>query len=574
MSQASSTSGTIPPGSAPRRDWSHSTPSERLVYVLETHFQGDRQAMSRTTTVPVNTIARCARGKGGAGTDEMTRIATRIKRFDPHWLRTGVGEPIRVPVIDPASPLTVMRIVPDNSLPGIRKRLDAIMIGRWDDSRSMAAETGLDHDHIRDVYEEREEPDEAFYQAILAADPRVNGEWLRHGVGNPVLPDAMRDAIQNREKWQSGRAEALARRAREISEQVETEQRAAAEARKQERPEIVNGASNMESIPVPAPEPKPEPGPPAEARDETKVLLGTLRKMIADDDRLTRLETEITRLQAETERLARRSDETADAYASEASRLVKRLTDLEAADPTEWIKRIEGESKAATALIEEQAAERDKETRELNGLFRGLRDEARTFREGTEKRLATLESDSSATYRTLETATARLARTEATALEAVQGVDALGGRINEVLRRLPTGHEAAPAWVSDLENVLARLGERLTALESVRSNPSPRSEGESAIPPEMRLTISDWSGMPGPHQRLIRDDNDTKTMGKRLHRAYRATGWPCELGDPARYPVSDMRLYVEWLSRAGLEPDPEAWVDYFCKVRGTRRVTS
>jgi hypothetical protein len=83
------------------------------------------------------------------------------------------------------------------------------------------------------------------------------------------------------------------------------------------------------------------------------------------------------------------------------------------------------------------------------------------------------------------------------------------------------------------------------------------------------MTVGKWCELEGPHQRLIRDEADRRTMGKRLARVYRIqdTDQMNFSGSSLLFRVSDMRLYVEWLSRAGLEPDPEAWVAHYLAQR-------
>jgi hypothetical protein len=88
--------------------------------------------------------------------------------------------------------------------------------------------------------------------------------------------------------------------------------------------------------------------------------------------------------------------------------------------------------------------------------------------------------------------------------------------------------------------------------------PGPRREVNAA--PGAWLSAAEWCAMEGTHTRAVRNDSDRMTMGRRLVRAYRSAGL---MPQGNRYRVRDMRLYVQWLSTAGLMPDPEAWVEFW-----------
>ncbi len=138
--------------------------------------------------------------------------------------------------------------------------------------------------------------------------------------------------------------------------------------------------------------------------------------------------------------------------------------------------------------------------------------------------------------------------------------------------------EQLAAGLAALGRALTELTGRVGALESepnpaakviamVPPAPRPRPQREADLNPEDILTLAEWCALPGPHQRIVRDDDDRNTMGRRISGAYRQ----CHLEYRAKkrftacgkYPVRDLRHYAAWLSTAGLDPEMDGWLAYF-----------
>jgi len=88
------------------------TVSNRIGWLLETRFHGNRSAMAKRIGFSHTIIARVV---GGANPGPRLRdaIATHL-HVDPDWLRTGKGQPFAVSATDPSSAMPVSGVL----LPG------------------------------------------------------------------------------------------------------------------------------------------------------------------------------------------------------------------------------------------------------------------------------------------------------------------------------------------------------------------------------------------------------------------------------------------------------------------------
>lgn len=145
--------------------------------------------------------------------------------------------------------------------------------------------------------------------------------------------------------------------------------------------------------------------------------------------------------------------------------------------------------------------------------------------------------------------------------ETRQAIKAQENRINQDQAFI----EVLSRRISELEGKFASIASR--SIDEI--DPIKYAKNESELPPQAFMTLRQWCEFPGPHLRVVRDEEDRRTAGGRLTAAYRQSGYRLQFENGGNgsgtYAVDHMRHYAIWLSRAGLNPTQEDWLEYWSK---------
>jgi hypothetical protein len=138
------------------------------------------------------------------------------------------------------------------------------------------------------------------------------------------------------------------------------------------------------------------------------------------------------------------------------------------------------------------------------------------------------------------------------------------------------------ARLDSMDSSLKEMLKRISVLETwAKSMTAPTPSAPAVVTPEPkkvptveadldpgdRLTIEEWCALPGPHQRVLRDNGDRRVAGRRMGLAMDQNDLARQKkGVVALYPVRLMRQYVAWLAEAtaasfktGRDPSDEGW---------------
>lgn len=169
-----------------RTDWTRSTYSERLRYVLHSHFHGDRQAMGRLIMIPPDVLSDIDRGKRDATREHLSKVASRVKRFNGPWLRDGLGQPFYLPTLQIVTAANPDRAATTNH-DATAGRLAQLLADVWgNDQERMAQAGGIAWGVLEEVLDGRAPVPDDLLEQLVAARPEINLDWLLTGEG-PML---------------------------------------------------------------------------------------------------------------------------------------------------------------------------------------------------------------------------------------------------------------------------------------------------------------------------------------------------------------------------------------------------
>ncbi len=522
-----------------RPNWEASTKRDRAVYVLHDAYGGDRKEMQKVTHISASDIGAIERGTLEPTDDQMRTIASRLKCYNSAWVKHGYGQPR-----GPAQSFVFRGSNGNGTHNDEQPMLDHAVAGRiayllrehWSSNAiEMGEALGISPGEISALANAEEPASDDLLEKIVQADPRISLDFLLNGKGPAVLPAAP-------------------------------------------------------TPPTPAPAPVEAAATPQPAAGDAALdgLFQLLEKVRGFDVVVAGLRREVAAVTSSA------------AVAAEAKAEADKLRNL-----------VNGlMAKFSTALDEEKRATRT----ELAAISLRL-DGASEFCEGLEKRVIADEANGEELRQDLhefraaqlgvgvdivgriESLESRLDATLSAITHLGTGVTAHELRLREMdarrgdagpvdddlsdrlerLEDLIEGMADAVRSLAPTADAVTALAARVEALEAAKPSPPEATPArvisktvrcEADLDPDVMMTLADWCELPGPHQRAIKGPGDKIAMGKRIHRAYRkAAVTDRSVMTTARnggsviatYPVSDLRLYVSWLGKAGLVPDSDEW---------------
>lgn len=497
----------------------------RVGWLLEDFFGGDRRRMADLCGVSPSLLRDCVRGKP---LDDHARDILAGKIGQRHgiqtaWLRTGKGQPYLKPVGAALAAAGVVAATPppqsrpahdpargDRFARAVRREWtpEAIYAGAAAKALGMS-DVRLDRIMTGEVH-----PTDDEMLALLDRSRSLSADWLIQGTG-PMEADPAPDPAPG------------------------------------PPPGVPDNAPGVPVAPSPAPAP-PDPAPPPPAcppappgpppGDVVAELIRALGQVESLHRRLPDLERKVDRIEA-----------AATAAGNDINAIDDTLSNLTAASVAhdrrldglaERIVQLDGD--ARKKLVEHYNAIRDLQgtakivdarLRSDSGEFTALRrriDEAHSDIDRHAERISNVED---ATIRLIDRA---LPDPPPPTFEAAVAAPKVMG--------LPVAPEPEP------EPERPRVTRRKDIVV------------EADLRPDEWLPIRRWADLDGRHQRVVRSEGDRKTMGIRMSAAYRRHGLApifVSGGHHLAYLVADMRLYAEWLSRAGLEPSQVGWLAYY-----------
>lgn len=510
------------------RDWSESTRADRVRYLLETFWDGDRVHMSNVTGASRSLIGQIARGKDIHLSDkELRNIQVHVKQFSQKWLFEGKGMPFERNS-SPPPPIRIRRS--EEPATGSSTGSSAIVVSReiarvrtlynriWgNDKAAMSAATGLPVEAIDAVLTARTVPTEDFFLSLAAADTRINLDWLVTGVGDailepPAVPEPVLVPAPAGTSALDGLVELLGKMGQfesdlaTVKQTVATVDRIAAELR-----ELIA----------------------AKAKHETQFH--------KHETQLHTLNGTVGAFKEQVVALARKAVASNDAETAKASEYAQKATDLS--------------TKALTAA--QACAE----------LIKGYVLSVKEYQDGVEA-LSKAVTTNDAIQDEFRAIASRFDALEQQ-LRAVpaSGPVALPPDVTETFEkyddRIESIRSAFKRTFEDKDSVIASLLKRVDTLEARKPvNPS-ALRSEVNLDGEDRLSIAEWCRLAGTHRRIVRDNSDKQVMGKRIAKVCDRFGIGLTTETPLRFPVWAMRLYVRWLASAGLTPTSEDWFEYW-----------